>query len=343
MPTVRRVNRAPRVVCCDTPSTVLTWTSNFLNRDDKKLILLEVHCYCGVEGSLADGMFRAAMFRRALSSGNKLTQKSFFERILKSLSQVSSGEAEMERKAESQAILANVRKKLTHASTNYQTSNDIDTWTELDFPALTENQLMELAQYHFQGGKARNAELAVKVWKEASDRGNKDALYSYGACLRSGIGITKDPVHALEVLLKLAESHNNPFAHVREMSSLLSSSSILRLLPSTPAESCLRMGKAPQLICKRLSNIIRSLHIILSSFIWSPQKAANLGIPPAAYNLGNLYATGNGCEQSDEKAFHCFAVAANAGEKSAKYFYATYLCEGKGCTKDLELGIRTHV
>lgn len=120
----------------------------------------------------------------------------------------------LERKAASQAILANARKKLTQASTNYQTSNDIDTWTETDLSSLSEKQLMEFAQYHFQGGKSRNAELAVKAWKEASDRGNKDALYSYGACLRSGIGIAKDPVHALEVLLSLAESHNNPFAHV---------------------------------------------------------------------------------------------------------------------------------
>jgi TPR repeat protein len=167
------------------------------------------------------------MLRRAFSSGHGSGPRSFFERIIKPLFQFSpsaTGAGDIERKAKSQAILANVRKKLTQASTNYQTSNDIDTWTETDFVSLTDNQLMELAQYHFQGGKSRNAELAVKAWKEASDRGNKDALYSYGACLRSGIGVAKDPVHALEVLLTLAESHNNPFAHVPPSPSLTSHS-----------------------------------------------------------------------------------------------------------------------
>lgn len=75
----------------------------------------------------------------------------------------------------------------------------------------------------------------------------------------------------------------------------------------------------------------------------SAKSAANLGIPPAAYNLGNMYASGQGCQQSDEKALSCYAVAARAGDKPAKYFYATYLCEGKGCEKNLELGIQIHV
>jgi uncharacterized protein len=73
------------------------------------------------------------------------------------------------------------------------------------------------------------------------------------------------------------------------------------------------------------------------------QKAANLGIPPAAYNLANMYASGRGCKQSFENAFNCYAVAASRGDKPAKYFYATYLSEGRGCEKDMDLAIKVFV
>ena len=40
------------------------------------------------------------------------------------------------------------------------------------------------------------------------------------------------------------------------------------------------------------------------------QAAAQEGIPPAIYNLGNMYASGVGVKQSDESARACYEGAA---------------------------------
>jgi TPR repeat protein len=40
------------------------------------------------------------------------------------------------------------------------------------------------------------------------------------------------------------------------------------------------------------------------------QAAAQEGIPPAIFNLGNLYAAGVGVAQSDENALACYEGAA---------------------------------
>jgi TPR repeat protein len=102
------------------------------------------------------------------------------------------------------------------------------------------------------------------------------------------------------------------------------------------------MEKVLQLTWKLPSNITRLSHLAQPSSL-TPQKAANLGIPPAVYNLANMYASGRGCEQSDEKAFNCYAIASSRGDKPAKYFYATFLSEGRGCEKDLDLAIKLFV
>lgn len=143
---------------------------------------------------------------------------------------------ELEKKAKAHAILANAKKSLVFSSTNVLKSDGIEDWKEEDLINLTDKQLLEYAQHHYQSGDPEGQILAVKAWKLAGERGNKEALYSYGACLRSGIGVQKDQKKALEVLLTLAES-NNAFAHV--LSSLVPH----HVAYSTPVALCLNMEK----------------------------------------------------------------------------------------------------
>jgi TPR repeat protein len=123
---------------------------------------------------------------------------------------------ELQKKAQAQAVLAQTRKNLAHSAMNVINSPGIENWTEENLTNLTDSQLMELAQFRFKSNEPHSpdTQLAVKAWEEGSRRGNKDASYSYGASLRSGIGVTKNQTEALKVLLSVAETHNSPFAHV---------------------------------------------------------------------------------------------------------------------------------
>lgn len=58
-----------------------------------------------------------------------------------------------------------------------------------------------------------------------------------------------------------------------------------------------------------------------------------MGIPPAAYNMANMYAIGQGTPQSDTNAFTCYEIAAESGDSMAKYILGLWLLEGRGCEK----------
>ena len=53
-------------------------------------------------------------------------------------------------------------------------------------------------------------------------------------------------------------------------------------------------------------------------FMWRVQAAAQEGIPPAIFNLGNLYAAGVGVAQSDESALACYEGAAGSVQQTVR-------------------------
>ncbi|USA54693.1 sel1 repeat family protein [Acinetobacter sp. C32I] len=65
-------------------------------------------------------------------------------------------------------------------------------------------------------------------------------------------------------------------------------------------------------------------------------EAAEQGDVEAQYNLGAMYADGDGVEQNDAKAFEWFQKAANQGEASAQYNLAVMYDNGKGIEKDIK-------
>ena len=106
--------------------------------------------------------------------------------------------------------------------------SEVEAWTkeDVDSGELSTEQLMYLAKLRFNGqpgGKEdeerahqvkQDAELAVHAWIQASKRGNTAASYSVAFCLLNGIGIEKDEEEAFQLMFPLANSYNNPYAHV---------------------------------------------------------------------------------------------------------------------------------
>lgn len=107
------------------------------------------------------------------------------------------------------------------------------------------------------------------------------------------------------------------------------------------------------------------------AFTWFKLAAGN-GFPKAVRNLALMYATGHGVEKNiskaigiinkikecdaplyylslgeiekisgcHETAYENFRIAAELGNTTAKYFYGTYLIQGKYCNKNIILGIK---
>lgn len=64
------------------------------------------------------------------------------------------------------------------------------------------------------------------------------------------------------------------------------------------------------------------------------QKAANMGEPEAAYNLGVCYQFGNGIEKNDSLATHWYLISANKGWLDGQYKMSYAYLRGVGVPKD---------
>ena len=52
---------------------------------------------------------------------------------------------------------------------------------------------------------AQNKEEAAKWYRKAADQGDADAQCNLGYCYKTGDGVTKDPVRAVELYRKAAD------------------------------------------------------------------------------------------------------------------------------------------
>jgi TPR repeat protein len=153
------------------------------------------------------------MIRRHLSSSLTSRLKNFVNNLLGNTQS-----NDILRKAQAHAILSAAKNDLTHSAANVIPSEKMKTIQHIkieDLTELTNKELLELAQVRFQGqGVEKDVRLAVEAWKEGTKREIPEAQYSYAACLRSGTGIEKNQVEALNILKRLADTHHNAFAHV---------------------------------------------------------------------------------------------------------------------------------
>lgn len=69
------------------------------------------------------------------------------------------------------------------------------------------------------------------------------------------------------------------------------------------------------------------------------KRAADKGMRSAQYNLGVIYATGNGVEKNPEQAFKWYARAAANGHPTAQYNLGIFYRDGRGTTADARKAI----
>jgi TPR repeat protein len=94
---------------------------------------------------------------------------------------------------------------------------ELNSWKSDDLSALSLEQLELLARAHYEGKGnefEKNPEEAVRLWREASNRGSLEARYSLAVCHRDGVGVEKNAVEAYGILKELADNKNYNLAHV---------------------------------------------------------------------------------------------------------------------------------
>ncbi|NPA61166.1 MAG: sel1 repeat family protein [Epsilonproteobacteria bacterium] len=75
----------------------------------------------------------------------------------------------------------------------------------------------------------------------------------------------------------------------------------------------------------------------VSKKVFFAQRAAKKGNVQAQFDLAIAYATGNGIEKDETKAFYWFHKSARAGHVEAKYYMGVSFLQGRGVRKDAHL------
>ncbi len=82
----------------------------------------------------------------------------------------------------------------------------------------------------------------------------------------------------------------------------------------------------------RIIFIVAALVYLYSVVIYiliPPQRAAKYNITPAHYNLGNMYALGQGVEKDEKRALECYMLGSEGGDPGAKFTLGTWYYTGR--------------
>eukprot|EP01041_Mallomonas_annulata_P011511 gene11511-24074_t len=225
---------------------------------------------------------------------------------------ITSSQANLDSISQARAQLNASIKELSKG-TKYQSLADTQAISKLiieDSSNLTKISTEELdivANSYFEGsnGIEKDCDQAIRCWQESSRRGSLLAKYSLATCLRDGIGTDKNLPEALGILQDLANSHNLSLAHY--------ATALMLYNGEGTEDSASDYEKA----------------------FFHFRAAARGGIPPALNNIANMYAAGQGVEQSDKRAFRYYEAAAmETGDPLAKFSLANFLAKGRGTPVD---------
>lgn len=156
---------------------------------------------------------------------------------------------------------------------------------------------------------------AFKWLKSAAEQGHLDAQCKVAECYANGDGVEKDEIMAFEWYMKAAERGNAEAQYC------------LFELYSDGTGCVQDDDKADEYLIKSAENgCIEAQHCLASyyqkvsedkmAFNWL-KKAAVQGSDYAQYKLAECYYNGKGVEQSSEKAFLWYSMAADSGHKEA--------------------------
>lgn len=160
------------------------------------------------------------------------------------------------------------------------------------------DKLFERAWEYDQRG---NMEEAVKLYRQAADRGNADAQYNLGVSYEKGEGVSKNLLEAVKWYRMAAEQGKASAQYNLGL--------------------CYRHAKG---VAQNLSEAAR----------WY-SRAAEQGQASAQCNLGSCYEKGEGVSQNDVEATKWYQRAANQGLAIAQYNLGICYEFGRGVSKDL--------
>lgn len=158
---------------------------------------------------------------------------------------------------------------------------------------------------------------AVRWYEAAAVQGHPRAQSNLGACYGEGVGVKKDIMQAVKWWEAAAAGPQAEAAAQYR----------LGVLHATGIEGNAGDGAAASTVKVDDNAAFRYF-----------QAAAEQGFSAAHSWLGECYAEGRGCEQSEEHAYACFAAGAIEGDADAQYAVGMRLLNGKGVEVDKEAG-----
>lgn len=153
------------------------------------------------------------------------------------------------------------------------------------------------------------------MWTLATKKGDLESYYNLAHCINKGLGICKEVYGgpAPKVAEKVYETIVRKADHGYSMFGL---ANILYDRHKGAKDSASRV------------QLKRALDLYI--------RAADKGVAPAAYNVHNIYAYGQGVEPNDDEALRWLRLAAKRGDPVAQVHLARRLQRGEGVPEDPE-------
>ncbi len=211
----------------------------------------------------------------------------------------------------------------------------------MDYEAMTDEKLLELAQHYFNGTDdfEQDPEEGAYIVKIAADRGNADALCEYGTCLLNGTGVPKDDKAALQYWEQSAEkgcalaTYKIAVCHLNGLCGL----------EKDPSKGAVLLDKAAQL---GDADAMFRLALLYENGVGVPKdsgkadeyvrSAAKQDHPIACFFLGMKIMSGAGEDREKiAQAVQLIGFAAESGEAQAQFVYGSLFQNGQGVEKDL--------
>lgn len=173
-----------------------------------------------------------------------------------------------------------------------------------DPDGMDDEEMLKIGKEAFISGEP---EKAFAYYLSAAQKGNTEAQYRTGVCFEKGLGIFNNREKAIYWYKKAAES-NDP------ISKYYLATVYHWMLP------------------KDQQDYKKALALYSEAF--------DKGVAEAADNIGNMYKSGQGVEQSDTAAFEWYEKGAAAGSPWAMFDLYKAYSDGKGTVKDVEAAKR---
>ena len=191
--------------------------------------------------------------------------------------------------------------------------------------------------------KAKQYEEAVKLNRDAADKGDPVALNNLAAAYGNGLGLPKDNAQAIDLYRRAADKgyavaqFNLAGFYERGLGVKKDDGEAARLYRQA-ADSGFGLALANLGLFYEFGRGGLPKDIAKAAQLY--QQAADKGVTGAMLKLGYLYATGTGVPKDGPRALQLFSAARDKGDKTAFLNLGTMYLLGTGVGKDPKLAVR---